>query len=86
MTAAGTSFSCHHDGTTTPVALPLLGIDSAVPAALAALAVGAHLGVAVDDAVAALGRAAPVPGRLRPLPGRGAASCSTTPTTRLPDR
>jgi len=71
MTASGTTFTFHRGGVTTPVTVPLLGAQSAVPAALAALAVGEHLGVDLADAVAALGRASAVPGRLRPLPGRG---------------
>ncbi|HEY5109019.1 MAG TPA: alanine racemase, partial [Acidimicrobiales bacterium] len=71
MTAAGTSFTCHHDDWEPRVTVPLLGTYSAVPAALAALAVGEHFGIDRQDAVAALGRATPVPGRLRPLAGRG---------------
>jgi alanine racemase len=69
--ASGTSFTCRHGRWEHRVAVPLLGARSTVPAALAALAVGDHFGIDPDDAVAALGRAAPIPGRLRPLPGRG---------------
>ena len=70
MSASGTSFVGHHDGWKERITVPLLGARSAVPAALAALAVGDHFGIDRDDAIAALGRAEPVPGRLRPLPGR----------------
>jgi len=69
VTAAGTSFFCHHEGVAVPVTVPLLGAHSA-SAAAAALAVAGHFGIATDAAVAACGRAAAVPGRLRPLPGR----------------
>ena len=69
VTAAGTSFACHHGSTALPVTVPLLGAHTA-SAALAALAVAGHFGIPDGDALAALGRAAPVPGRLRPLPGR----------------
>jgi Alr-MurF fusion protein len=65
----GTTFTCHHGTIAVPVAVPLLGTHTA-SAASAALAVAAHFGVPDADAVAALGRVAPVPGRLRPLPGR----------------
>ncbi len=71
MTGSGTTFTFHHGGESTPVTVPRLGADTAVPAALAALAVGDHLGVDVPAAVAALGRATAVPGRLAPLRGRG---------------
>ena len=69
VTVASTSFTCHHDGAAVPVTVPLLGAHSAT-AALAALAVAGHFGIATDAAVAAVGRATPVPGRLRPLAGR----------------
>jgi alanine racemase len=64
----GTSFACHHAGWKARVALPQLGAHVA-SAALAALAVGERFGIDRDDAVAAVARAAPVPGRLRSLPG-----------------
>jgi alanine racemase len=70
MSASGTSFTGLHHSWEQRITVPLLGAHSALPAALAALAVGDHFGIDRDDAIAALGRAVPVPGRLRPLPGR----------------
>lgn len=70
MSASGTSFTSHHDHREYRIHVPLLGARTTVPAALAALAVGDHFGIDLDDAVATLGRAVPVSGRLRPLPGR----------------
>jgi Alr-MurF fusion protein len=64
----GTTATCSHDGWIGPVAVPWLGAHS-VQAALVGLAVADHFGVDRDEAVAAIGRVAGVPGRLRPLPG-----------------
>jgi len=69
VSVSGTSFTCRHGRSSRPVTVPLLGAHAA-SAALAALAVAGHFGIPDEDAVAAIGRAAPVPGRLRPLPGR----------------
>jgi len=70
MSASGTSFTSHHGHREYRIAVPLLGARSTVSAALAALAVGDHFGIELEDAVAALGRAVPMPGRLHPLRGR----------------
>ena len=64
---------------------PLLGAHSA-GAALAALAVGERFGIDRDDAVAAVGRVAGIPGGSGPWPDGTGASCSTTPTTPPPVR
>jgi len=69
VSAAGTTCTCTHDGVARTLSVPLVGAPTA-SAAVAALAVGEHFGVAADDALAAVGRAVPVPGRLRPLAGR----------------
>jgi len=69
VSAAGTTFTAHRSGWTDRVAVPQLGAHCAA-AALAALAVGERFGIDRHDAVAAVGRAAAVPGRLRPLAGR----------------
>jgi len=65
---AGTTCVCAHDGWRVPVTVPWLGAHSA-QAALVGLAVADHFGVDRDAAVEAMGRVAPVPGRLRPLSG-----------------
>ena len=66
------SCTCAADGWRHTVRVPWPGAHSAL-AALAALAVADHFGVDRADAVAAVGRAAGVPGRLRPLAGVGGA-------------
>ena len=65
----GTRFTGHRNGWTGRVTVPRLGGHTAA-SALAALAVGERFGIDRADAVAAVGRATPVPGRLRLLPGR----------------
>ena len=69
VSASGTSFTCRRGDWTARVEVPLIGAHC-TSAALAALAVGEWFGVDRDDAVAAIGRAQVVPGRLRPLAGR----------------
>ena len=69
----GTTFRAHVGGWSAEVTVPWPGAHSA-DAALAALAVADRFGVDRAAAVAAIGRAAPVPGRLRPLPGRSGAT------------
>ena len=68
LAAAGTRFRYRRAGRETLVAVPLLGSHVA-SAALAALAVADRFGVDAADALAALGRATALPGRLRALPG-----------------
>ena len=64
----GTSFVCECGGWRATVDVPWLGSHSAA-AALAGLAVARHFGIDRADAVEAIGRLEPVPGRLRPLAG-----------------
>jgi alanine racemase len=66
----GTTFTGSRDRWHAKVEVPWLGVHSA-DAALAGLAVADHFGVDRDDAVAAIGRLAGIPGRLRPLAGVG---------------
>ncbi|MGD0882524.1 MAG: alanine racemase [Acidimicrobiales bacterium] len=66
----GTTFTCTRGPWHATVVVPWLGAHSA-GAALAGLAVADHFGIDRDDAVAAIGRLASVPGRLRPLAGAG---------------
>ena len=64
----GTRLEVRSGGWVGDVHLPWLGAHHAV-GVLAALATARHFGIDRDEAVATVGRLAPIPGRLRPLPG-----------------
>lgn len=68
--AEGLSFKVNFDGKTVPLRLPKIVAKHHIPAALAALAVAVALKLNIFDAIEALEKFEPLPGRLRLLPGR----------------
>ena len=68
--AEGLSFKVNFDGKTVPLRLPKIVAKHHIPAALAALAAGIALKINPFEAIEALEKFEPLPGRLRLLPGR----------------